>query len=162
MEDKPDHLEFDYWGDPTSLSFKGRLVGEVEAYNPELNFSFIENEEASQTGKEVDWTEVVRDLLPIEINRFAAYNGGIELVNLFRATNTGLTLKNMNLLKQMPDFNYDLKLDDLQLVKLNKILRSYADLDFEAGTVSVVSEMAMYDGKLQGYFKPLTKHKTVR
>lgn len=177
---------------------KGRLVGEVEAYSPELNFSFSENENASQTGKEVDWTEVVRDLLPIEINRFAAYNGNIELVNLFSATNTGLTLKNtdleirnirnveakneklpspvvatadvpgwggtlnlnanMNLLKQIPDFNYDLKLDNLQLVKLNKVVRPYANLDFEAGTVSVVSEMALYDGKLQGYFKPLTKN----
>ncbi|GAA4448854.1 DUF748 domain-containing protein [Nibrella saemangeumensis] len=178
--------------------FKGRLVGEIEAYDPELNFSFSENEEASQTGKEVDWTEVVRELLPIEINRFAAYNGDIELVNLFSATNTGLTLKNMdmeirnirnvedknaklpspvtasadvpgwggtmnfnadmNLLKQVPDFNYNLKLDNLQLVKLNKVVRSYANLDFEAGTVSVVSEMAMTDGKMQGYFKPLTKN----
>ncbi|GAA4410659.1 DUF748 domain-containing protein [Nibrella viscosa] len=178
--------------------FKGKLVGEVEAYAPELNFSFSEDENASQTGKEVDWTDVVRDLMPIEINRFAAYNGNIELVNLFSATNTGLTLKNldmeirnirnvddnnarlpspvtatadvpgwggtlsvnadMNLLKPLPDFKYNLKLDNLQLIKLNKIVRSYANLDFEAGTVSVLSEMAMYDGKMQGYFKPLTKN----
>ncbi len=177
--------------------FKGSLVGEVEAYDPELNFAFSEDEAASQTGAEVDWTRLVADLMPIKINRFAAYNGDVELVNLFSATNTGFAMKNfdaeirnirnvedkevklpspvtasadvpgwggtlkfdanMNLFKQVPDFNYNLNLSNLQLVKLNPLAREYGNVDFERGTVSVYSEMEMLDGRMQGYFKPLTK-----
>jgi hypothetical protein len=64
---------------------------------------------------------------------------------------------NMNLLKITPDFDYNMRFTDMQLVKLNTLARHYANLDFERGTVSVYSEMAMYDGKLNGYLKPLTK-----
>ncbi len=177
--------------------WKGKLVGEVECYEPELNFAFSEDEAASQTGKEVDWTALVKDLLPIQINRFAAYSGKVDLVNLFSATKTGLSMEKINveirnirnveekagrlpspvvatadvpgwggtmkfnadmmLLKQIPDFNYNLSFDDLQLTKLNPLAREYADIDFEKGTVSVISEMAMYNGRMVGYFKPLTK-----
>jgi hypothetical protein len=64
---------------------------------------------------------------------------------------------NMNLLKEMPDFDYNLRFTDLQLVKLNPLAREYANIDFERGTMSVFSEMAMLNGKLNGYLKPLTK-----
>jgi hypothetical protein len=177
--------------------FKGALVGEVECFQPELNFAFSDNEQASQTGKELDWTKLVKDILPIQINRFAVYEGKIDLVNIFEATKTDLSLEKvaldirnirnvednktrlpspitasgdvpgwggtmkfaagMNLLKQLPDFNYNLSFDNLQLAKLNDLARKYGNVDFESGTISVVSEMAMYDGRLVGYFKPLTK-----
>lgn len=64
---------------------------------------------------------------------------------------------NMNLLKQMPDFDYNMRFTDLQLVKINPLARAYANIDFERGTMSLFSEMAMLDGKLNGYLKPLTK-----
>lgn len=178
--------------------FKGALVAEVECYRPELNFAFSNNEQASQTGKELDWTQLVKDLLPIKINRFAAYDGKVDLVNVFEATQTDFSLQKFNvdirnirnvednqsrlpspvtasgdvpgwggsmkfnagmfLLKPIPDFNYNLSFNDLQLAKLNDLARKYGNVDFESGTVSVISEMAMYDGRLVGYFKPLTKN----
>ncbi|WP_080057899.1 DUF748 domain-containing protein [Spirosoma aerolatum] len=64
---------------------------------------------------------------------------------------------NMNLLKVVPDFDYNLMFDNLQLVKLNELARAYGNVDFERGTVSIYSEMAMLDKKLNGYIKPLTK-----
>lgn len=181
--------------------FKGRLVGEVECYEPELNFSFSTNESTRQTGEGADWTQVVKDLLPIQINRFAVINGQVNLVKLFAASDADLSLQkvngelrnirnieeksgklpspvwltgdvpgyggtmrfdaNMYLLKDIPDFNYNLKFTDLQLVKLNPIARPYANVDFDKGTMSVFSEMAMNDGKLNGYLKPLTKDMTI-
>lgn len=63
----------------------------------------------------------------------------------------------MNLLKVMPDFDYKLRLNNLQLVKLNNLAREFANLDFNRGTVSIYSEMAMFDKKLNGYLKPLTR-----
>ena len=181
--------------------FKGKLVGEVECYEPELNFSFSDNESTRQTGEGADWTQVVKDLLPIQINRFAVINGRVELLKLFTSADAGLSLEkvngelrnirnveeksgklpspvwltgdvpgyggtmrfnaNMYLLKEIPDFNYDLKFTDLQLAKLNPIVREYANVDFEKGTMSLFSEMAMNDGRLNGYLKPLTKDMTI-
>jgi hypothetical protein len=72
--------------------FKGKLVGEVECYEPELNFSFSDNESTRQTGEGADWTQVVKDLLPIQINRFAVINGRVELLKLFTSADAGLSL----------------------------------------------------------------------
>lgn len=177
--------------------FKGRLVSEVECYQPELNFAFSSNESSSQTGAEVDWTAYLKKLLPININRFAVIDGTINLTSLITQPRADLSLKqfqgeirnirnvedknknlpspvvasanvpgyggnmdfnaNMNLLKIVPDFDYNLRFNELQLVKLNPLAREYANLDFERGTVSVYSEMAMMNSKLNGYVKPLTK-----
>lgn len=176
--------------------FKGKLVAEVVCTRPEINFAFSENEEASQTGTEQDWTQVIKDLLPININRFTVVDGTINLTNVVSQPSTDLSMKNfdleianirnvlvndnkfpspvkasgdlpgyggtltfdadMQLLKQMPDFNYNLRLNNLQLVKLNDLSKRYAGIDFEKGTLDLVSEMEMVDGKLQGYLKPLT------
>lgn len=177
--------------------FKGELVGEVEAYEPELNFAFSNNESERQTGEEVDWTVLVKDLLPIQINRFAVINGRIDLASLITKPRADLSMQrfngeirnirnveevsgklpspvwatgdipgyggtmrfdaNMYLLKPMPDFNYDLRFTNIEMTKLNEMARAYANIDFERGRLNVFSEMAMNDGKLNGYVKPLTK-----
>ncbi|GAB3990965.1 DUF748 domain-containing protein [Spirosoma daeguense] len=177
--------------------FKGRLVSEVECYKPEINFAFSQNEATRQTGAEVDWTEYLKKLLPISINRFAVIDGTVNLTSLITQPRADLSLKrfqgeirnirnveaksnqlpspvvasgdvpgyggtmkfsaNMNLLKLTPDFDYNLQFTDLQLVKLNPLAREYGNLDFERGKVSVYSEMAMLNSKLNGYVKPLTK-----
>lgn len=176
--------------------FKGKLVAEVVCTRPEVNFAFSEDEEASQTGTEQDWTQVIKDLLPIDINRFTVVDGTINLTNVVSQPSTDLSMKNfdleianirnvvdnankfpspvkasgdlpgyggtmtfdadMQLLKKMPDFNYNLKLNNLQLVKLNDLSKRYAGIDFEKGSLDLVSEMEMVDGKLKGYLKPLT------
>ncbi|MDB5242967.1 MAG: hypothetical protein JWP57_3592 [Spirosoma sp.] len=177
--------------------FKGKLVSEVETYQPELNFAFSDDKTSSQTGTEVDWTEYLKKLLPININRFSVINGKVNLTSLVTQPRADLSLQrfnaeirnirnvedqakklpspvvasgdvpgyggrmdfsaNMNLLKELPDFDYNLRFTDVQLVKLNPLAREYANIDFERGTMSVYSEMAMLNGKLNGYLKPLTK-----
>ncbi|MCY7350272.1 MAG: DUF748 domain-containing protein [Cytophagaceae bacterium] len=176
--------------------FEGAIVGEVEVYQPELNFSFSEDESQRQTGEEVDWTKIVKDLLPININRFVVRDGDISLVSLFDASKDAIELKALdvdilnirnvedradplpspvtargdvpgyggtlkfdsrfNLIRQMPDFDYNMKFENLQLPKLNSFVKPVTGVDFERGTVSLYSEMAMRDGKFNGYFKPLT------
>ncbi|GHB53306.1 DUF748 domain-containing protein [Persicitalea jodogahamensis] len=176
--------------------FKGKLVAEVVCTRPEINFAFSEDENASQTGVETDWTQVIKDLLPININRFTVVDGTINLTNVVSQPSTDLSMHNfdleianirnvvvsdnkfpspvkasgdlpgydgtltfdadMQLLKKMPDFNYNLKLSNLQLVKLNELSKRYGGIDFEKGSLDLVSEMEVVDGKLQGYLKPLT------
>ena len=177
--------------------FKGKLVSEVECYEPEINFAFSESDSSNQTGEEVDWTLYLKKLLPININRFAVIDGKVNLTSLVTQPRADLSMQHfqgeirnirnvndnktalpspvtasgnvlgyggdmkftadMNLLKVMPDFNYNLQFTDLQLTKLNDLAREYANVDFNRGTVSVYSEMAMLDKKLNGYVKPLTK-----
>ena len=178
--------------------FKGKLVSEVECYEPEINFAFSEDEASNQTGADVDWTAYLKKLLPISINRFAVINGTVNLTSLVTQPRADLSLQhlqgsirnirnveakgvklpspvvasgdvkgyggkmnfsaNMNLLKVTPDFDYNMTFTEIQLIKLNELAKSYANIDFERGTVSVFSEMAMYDGKFNGYIKPLTKN----
>jgi hypothetical protein len=177
--------------------FKGKLVSEVECYEPEINFAFSESEASNQTGADVDWTAYLKKLLPISINRFAVINGRVNLTSLTTKPRADLSIQkfqgeirnirnvedkdnklpspvvasgdvpgyggtmtfaaNMNLLKTVPDFDYKMRFSDLQLVKLNPLAKEYANLDFERGTLSVYSEMAMLNSKLNGYLKPLTK-----
>ena len=180
-----------------SSLWKGKLVSEITCYRPEINFAFSEDESASQTGVENDWTQVVRDLMPIEINKFMVVDGKIDLTNVISQPATDLAMHNfqlmianirnvddastklpspvkatgdiqgyggtldfdarMQLLKKTPDFDYNLKLSGLQLVELNTLAKKYASIDFQKGTLDLVSELKMEDGKVQGYLKPLTR-----
>ncbi len=77
--------------------FDGAIVGEIETTNPVINFAFSSDSTQSQTGTETDWTEVVKDMMPIRINRVAVNNGRIKLVGLDEASKTDLSLKAFNL-----------------------------------------------------------------
>lgn len=59
------------------------------------------------------------------------------------------------LLKSIPDFNYDARLEDFQLVKANDLMKAYTGMDFEKGSAGIYSELAMADGHFTGYVKPL-------
>ena len=60
-----------------------------------------------------------------------------------------------NLLKEIPDFDVDLKFEKADLTAFNKFFRAYAWFDFERGDFNLYSEMALVDSELEGYFKPL-------
>ncbi|MDW7690306.1 DUF748 domain-containing protein [Flammeovirgaceae bacterium SG7u.111] len=69
--------------------FKGSLVGEISFTNPELNFiASVESESTEkakttkQTGEEVDWTEPLKELLPIKINHLKIVDGKITFQDL--------------------------------------------------------------------------------
>jgi hypothetical protein len=55
---------------------RGRIAGKVRLTEPEFNFVFAEN--YTQTGKETNWVDLVKDLMPIEINRFSIENGQVS------------------------------------------------------------------------------------
>lgn len=57
------------------------LVGEIDSYNPVINFIVYDGEtedENSQLGTEVDWAEPIKDLMPLEINRFTINKGKVH------------------------------------------------------------------------------------
>lgn len=64
---------------------------------------------------------------------------------------------NLNLIKQIPDMDLAFSLENSDAKALNDLTNYYAGLDFDRGTFSLYSEIAIADGHLKGYIKPLIK-----
>jgi hypothetical protein len=77
--------------------FKGAIVGEVEVFDPTINFAFSETAGQQQTGETVDWVKIVKDLMPININRFAVFNGDINLINVEPKSQLNASLNDLDL-----------------------------------------------------------------
>ncbi len=72
--------------------------------------------------------------------------------------NGGLTLEmDLNMLKEIPDFDLDLSAEHVELPFLNDFTEAYAHFTFKEGTLDVFSEIAMDDGQYKGYVKPILK-----
>ncbi len=85
-----------------------------------------------------------QDTLPSSLDADAQTMGG------------DITLKGeMNALKETPDFDFNLEFENVDLTQLNNFTESYADFDFETGQLNFYFEMAMLDGRYEGYAKPL-------
>jgi hypothetical protein len=54
-----------------------------------------------------------------------------------------------------PDLDFDLAAQDVDLTKLNDLLRAYGKFDVAAGKVSVFMQMSMKNHYMTGYVKPL-------
>ncbi|NJK86245.1 MAG: DUF748 domain-containing protein [Bacteroidales bacterium] len=61
------------------------------------------------------------------------------------------------ILEKIPDIDLDLKLENVNLVSLNKYLKEYTNTDVEAGTMSLYVEMLLQNGKYEGYIKPIVE-----
>lgn len=176
--------------------FKGRVVGTVDLHQPNLTFA-KGRDATTQTGEETDWTQPIKDLMPLDINRLTMNGGKIAYknyatdpeVNIYidhiemTATNLrnvddknvalpsdaklkGRSIGNgqleitgkMNILRQIPDFDFDIALEDADLTAINTYSEAFAAIDFETGTLDVYSELAAKDGAVSGYVKPIARN----
>jgi hypothetical protein len=64
---------------------------------------------------------------------------------------------NVNIIKNIPDVNLNFALENADVTAFNPFTRHYAGIDFERGTIGLYSEIAIADGYLKGYVKPLLK-----
>jgi hypothetical protein len=64
----------------------------------------------------------------------------------------------VNPLAETPTFDFNFKLDEVKLAKLNPWLRQYIKADAEQGDFQLYMEMAAADGKFKGYAKPIMEH----
>ena len=70
--------------------------------------------------------------------------------------NGNMTLEgNINLIKEIPDMDLEFALKGSNAKALNDLTRHYAGIDFEKGTFELYSEIAIADGYLKGYIKPM-------
>jgi hypothetical protein len=61
----------------------------------------------------------------------------------------------LNALEKLPTFDMNTELKQLNLVKLNDLLRAYSNTDVKKGFLTVNIEIAANKGKYTGYVKPL-------
>ena len=72
----------------------------------------------------------------------------------FRQSDLRLTAK-VDPSTERPTFDLNFKMQPVALTALNDFTRAYAKFDFEKGTLEVAAEIAVADGNLTGYIKPL-------
>ncbi|MBS9464291.1 DUF748 domain-containing protein [Flagellimonas sp. 389] len=85
--------------------------------------------------------------LPSEIKATAVSIGG---------GNVSLSGK-MDLVKKIPDMDISFKLEQANATAMNDFTKHYAKLDFDSGSFNLYSEVAIANGFLTGYVKPILK-----
>lgn len=66
-----------------------------------------------------------------------------------------------NILKKTPDFDIDAKLENISLPAINSYSNDYIGIDFADGTLHIYTELAVKDGQVTGYVKPLARNVTL-
>lgn len=61
----------------------------------------------------------------------------------------------LDIIKEVPDFDVDMSFEDVDLTALNDFIKAYAKADIESGTLNFYTEFKGRSGKLDGYVKPL-------
>lgn len=179
--------------------FKGKVVGEVRFEKPSLNFISGKKTEkgedgSEQTGEDVDWTEPIKKLMPLQINKLTIDEGKVVFYDFSTKPNVDLSLNNLhlvaenlnnakeqndllpskvfmratsigggnlelnmriNVLKQLPDLDMDMKFENVNMTALNDFFEAYAKIDVEKGDFNLYSEVAVKGGNINGYVKPL-------
>ncbi|MBS7229417.1 DUF748 domain-containing protein [Flavobacterium psychroterrae] len=64
----------------------------------------------------------------------------------------------LNALKDIPDFDFNMELERMDLTYLKDFTDAYASFTFKRGQLYVSTEMAMADGKYNGYVKPVLEN----
>lgn len=94
------------------------------------NLSNVENEEEALPGY-------------VEINSKAMGDGQLNF-----------NMK-VNILKEYPDFDMNLEIENFDLVRFNDFFEAYASLELKDGRLNMYSEMAAENGEIAGYVKPI-------
>lgn len=191
--------------DTTDLSlqwgalFDGRVVSDVHLYGPTVNFAKGKSG-AVQTGKETNWSDPIKKLMPIDINVVEIQRGKItyrdfgsrppvdiyinnlngtlnELRNTddknvalpstidVRGDSIGkgkLSLKGkLNVLTKEIDMDIDGKLENADLTAFNSFSNAYGAINFKKGSMDLYTELAVKNGQISGYVKPIVRNLSV-
>ncbi|RKN78726.1 DUF748 domain-containing protein [Ulvibacterium marinum] len=121
---------------------KAAFVEFTTSPNIDLNLNNIELDANNLKNVVLDGRE-----LPSEVNATATSigNGNVKMNG------------KMNLVKQIPDMDISFSLEDASVTAFNDFTNHYAGIDFSEGNFNIYSEMAIADGFLTGYVKPLLK-----
>jgi hypothetical protein len=78
--------------------FEGEVVGEIVFASPKITFVSGPTKEQSQTDIDSSWVDVVKDLIPLRINRLEIQNGEVHYKDLHSNPKVNLFVQNINAL----------------------------------------------------------------
>ncbi len=81
--------------------FKGSIVGEVILDRPTVNFAVAADDQGkkvSQDGSDEDWTKVLDDLIPLQINRFEIVQGTVAFKDFTTKPEVDVNLDSLHVL----------------------------------------------------------------
>ena len=128
-------------------------INHFEVHNGQL--SFVELQAEPNIDLTISKLELTADNLRNVISK------GRTLPSPIKATgvtfgNGNLSLEgDVNIIKEIPDMDLQMSLENSNATALNDLTRHYAGIDFEKGTFGLYSEIAIADGYMKGYIKPL-------
>lgn len=64
----------------------------------------------------------------------------------------------LNIMAQIPEFEFDLELEEVQLAQFNDFTSAYASLQIEEGLMNMYMEAVALDGYIDGYLKPVIEN----
>ena len=76
--------------------FKGSVVAEAKFLQPQVNLVQSKNEKEEQLGKEVNWADSLKELVPIRLNTVAVQDGTVTFRTPGIATNDALVAHNVS------------------------------------------------------------------
>ena len=79
---------------------KGAIVGELTVIEPQVNFVKGPTKLESQTGVKKEWTQAVKDLMRIDINRFEILEGEVHYLDLSTQPKVDVFINNIEILAE--------------------------------------------------------------
>jgi hypothetical protein len=125
-----------------SALFDGSIVAEIELNAPQLNFVQGPTEKQKQVEPGSNWTEVVKDLAPFSINRFAIVGGEVHYRDFHSNPKVDIYVQNLNSVAKNLTNSEDLS---------GSLVAS-----FEGRAVAMGSGTLRFDGKVDPYAKSPT------
>lgn len=134
---------------PVNINYVELLDGEVHYIDltskPKIN---IAAKQVFATARNLRNVEDKNNKLPSTINLTANTSGNGKIVSNAK----------LNALKDIPDFDFNLELKRMDLVYLKDFTDAYANFTFKRGQLYLSTELAMDDGKYNGYIKPVLEN----
>ncbi len=177
--------------------FKGKIVGEIILDKPSIHILAETPELAVEPSKD-HWTETLKDLMPLTINKLEITSGAFTYLDRTSSPKIDLYIRNMtltaknlanvqdstttrlpstvdltgisvgqgnldldmrvNVLKEIPDFDMNMKLTSVDLTSLNDFIKAQGKFDVEKGHLDLYSELKLMDGAIDGYMKPFVEN----
>src|SRR4051812_22878047 len=81
------------WGE----LFHGAIVGEINFERPKMNFVNSKNESNTQVGVDKPWTEKIRELFPVKINRFTVNEGEVHYRDFSRTPKVDVVIDRVDM-----------------------------------------------------------------
>jgi hypothetical protein len=85
------------------------------------------------------------DTLPASVNLAASAMGTGKIDAKIR----------MDYMKEVPDFDFEMELEEIDIAAFNDLLEAYAGFEAHQGLIYVYSEAAAHNGEIKGYVKPV-------